>query len=267
FPADDALVAAMDRVREVASSGLALRKARGLRVRLPLAGLTVVSPSTGLEAFAEVLRDELNVKAVDVRPLEEGSLAAYGITRRLSVNARALGPRVGRDVQRVIQASKSGDWSLSGDVVTAGGTVLEPGEFELELDAAEASSAIAFLGDGGFVILDTVTTPELEAEGLARDVIRTIQDTRKAAGLEVSDRIVLQVKGSSESDLAALTAFAEVIAAETLAVENSFQASADPETSAALDSSEGARTVLAAGQAANAGVLVVDVWKSGAVDV
>ncbi|MFZ2963344.1 MAG: isoleucine--tRNA ligase, partial [Rhodoglobus sp.] len=80
FPADDALVAAMDRVREVASCGLALRKARGLRVRLPLAGLTVVSPGAGLGDFAEVLRDELNVKAVDVRPLEEGSLAAYGIT-------------------------------------------------------------------------------------------------------------------------------------------------------------------------------------------
>ncbi len=167
----------------------------------------------------------------------------------------------------VIERSRDPRSRQARHTVTAGGVALLPGEFELELDAADASSAIAFLGDGGFVILDTVTTPELEAEGLARDVIRAIQDTRKAAGLEVSDRIVLQVRGSSESDLAALTAFAEVIAAETLAVERSFQASADPETSAALDSSEGARTVLAPGRAANAGVLVVDVSKAGAVDV
>jgi isoleucyl-tRNA synthetase len=267
FPAADALVAAMDRVREVASSGLALRKARGLRVRLPLAKLTVVSASPGLESFADVLRDELNVKVVDFQPLAEDSLAAYGITRRLSVNARALGPRVGKDVQRIIQAAKSGDWQLDGGTVTAGGATLEPGEFELELDAADAASAIAFLADGGFVILDTVTTPDLEAEGLARDVIRAIQDTRKAAGLEVSDRIVLSVRGASEADIAAIAGFAETIAAETLALESTFEVADDPGTAAALGASAGARTVLAPGQAANAGVLVVDVWKSGAVDV
>ena len=267
FPADEALVAAMDRVREVASAGLALRKARGLRVRLPLAALTVVSPSEGLDAFAEVLRDELNVKSVSFQPLEEHSLAAYGITRRLSVNARALGPRVGKDVQRIIQAAKAGDWQLDGETVTAGGVELLPGEFELELDAADPTSAIAFLGDGGFVILDTVTTPELEAEGLARDLIRAIQDTRKAAGLEVSDRIVLSIKGSAESDIMALVDFAPMIDAETLAVESDFAFTADPEAAAALDSAAGARTVLAVGAGANAGVLVVDVWKSGAVDV
>jgi isoleucyl-tRNA synthetase len=267
FPADDALVAAMDRVREVASSGLALRKARGLRVRLPLAGLTVVSPSAGLDAFGEVLRDELNVKTVLFQPLEEHSLESYGITRRLSVNARALGPRVGKDVQRIIQAAKAGDWRLDGEIVTAGGTALEPGEFDLELDAADSSSAIAFLGDGGFVILDTVTTPELEAEGLARDVIRAIQDTRKAAGLEVSDRIVLSVRGSAQSDIVALVDFVGMIDAETLAIESDIAFTADPEVAAVLDSAAGARTVLAVGQAANAGVLVIDVWKSGAVDV
>lgn len=268
FPEDDELVAAMDRVREVASSGLALRKARALRVRLPLARLTVVTLSTGLEPFADVLRDELNVKAVDFEPLSEGSLEAFGITRRLTVNARALGPRLGKDVQRVIQAAKAGDWRNEGDSVVVGGTPLELGEFELELDAADPSSAIAFLSDGGFVILDTVTTPELEAEGLARDVIRTIQDTRKAAGLEVSDRITLSVTGSDTSDIAALARFAETIAGETLAIESGFDVSPEPEATAALDSLVGSqRAVLKPGHAANAGVLVIDLWKSGAVDV
>jgi isoleucyl-tRNA synthetase len=280
FGSDPELVAEMDYVREIASSGLALRKARGLRVRLPLAKLTVVTGrGEWFEGVEEILRDELNVKTVQFQPLEEHSLESYGITRRLSVNARALGPRVGKDVQRIIQAAKAGDWSLgdraesrsevsaSSTTVTAGGVELLPGEFELELDAADASSAITFLGDGGFVILDTVTTPELEAEGLARDVIRAIQDTRKAAGLEVSDRIVLFVKGSAESDIAALAGFARMIDAETLAVESEFEVYADPEAAAVLDSQAGARTVLAVGQGANAGVLVIDVWKSGAVNV
>ncbi|HWR86114.1 MAG TPA: class I tRNA ligase family protein, partial [Rhodoglobus sp.] len=269
FPEDDALAAAMDGVREIASAGLALRKSRNLRVRLPLATLTVVTPAAGLDAFADVLRDELNVKSVVLEPLAEGSLEAFGIARRLTVNARALGPRLGREVQRVIQAAKAGDWALEGDDVVVGGTPLLPGEYDLQLEAAEASSAIAFLRDGGFVILDTETTPELEAEGLARDVIRAIQDTRKAAGLEVSDRITLAVTGASADDIAALSAFAETIAGETLAVETSFEVSADPETSAALDSMVGARrATLDAGQAANAGLLVIDVWRaSGAVHV
>ena len=268
FPVDDTLVSAMDRVREIASAGLALRKARGLRVRLPLARLTIVSnETTGLAPFGDILSEELNVKAVEFETLDTGSLDQHGIARRLTVNARALGPRLGKQVQQVIQAAKAGDWTVTDDVVTVGGTRLEPGEFDLELEAADVASAIAFLGGDGFVILDTATTPELEAEGLARDVIRAIQDTRKAAGLEVSDRIQLAVTGSDAGDIDALTLFAETIAGETLAVAWVFELSADPALTATLGSAAGQRAELAAGQYANRGSLVIDVVKSGAVSV
>ena len=223
FPRDPALVAAMDRVREIASSGLALRKARGLRVRLPLAGLTVVgADAASLASFADILRDELNVKSVQLAELRESSLAEFGITRRLSVNARALGPRVGKDVQRIIQAAKAGDWvstsSTGGDdTVVVAGTPLEPGEYDLELQAAGADQAIAFLAGGGFVVLDTHLTPELEAEGLARDVVRAVQQARKDAGLDVGDRISLRVSGDAAA-IAAVGEHRELIAGETLAV-------------------------------------------------
>ena len=268
FPVDDTLVSAMDRVREIASAGLALRKARGLRVRLPLARLTIVSNETAaLAPFGDILSEELNVKAVELETLDTGSLDQHGIARRLTVNARALGPRLGKQVQQVIQAAKAGDWTVTDDVVTVGGTRLEPGEFDLELEAADVASAIAFLGGDGFVILDTATTPELEAEGLARDVIRAIQDTRKAAGLEVSDRIELAVTGSDADDIDALTLFAETIAGETLAVAWVFELSADPALTATLGSAAGQRAELAAGQYSNRGSLVIDVVKSGAVSV
>ncbi|MDO7882283.1 isoleucine--tRNA ligase [Salinibacterium soli] len=268
FPADHGLVTQMDAVREVASAGLALRKTRGLRVRLPLSGLTVVTSSPLFDGADAILREELNLKSVTVVPLEEGSVDAFGISRRLTVNARALGPRIGKDVQRVIQAAKAGDWSADGDRVVAGGVELVDGEYDMVLEAADPASAIAFLGDGGFVVLDTVTTPELEAEGLARDVIRAIQDTRKAAGLDVSDRIRLVVAGADADDLAALTAFEEMIAGETLAVSSVFEHSADPQAAAALTAQAGGhRTTVGSGQYANAGVLVIDVVKSGAVDV
>ena len=268
FPADHALVEQMDAVREVASAGLALRKTRGLRVRLPLAGMTVVTASDFFDGADAILRDELNLKSVTIVKLAEDSVESFGISRRLTVNARALGPRVGKQVQQVIQAAKAGDWSVDGDRVIAGGVELVDGEFEMALEAADPSSAIAFLAGGGFVVLDTVTTPELEAEGFARDVIRVIQDTRKAAGLDVSDRIRLLVAASSDSDVAALTQFESTIAGETLAVSTTFLHAGDP-ASAAAASSDGAghRTTVGSGQYANTGVLVIDVVKSGAVDV
>jgi isoleucyl-tRNA synthetase len=140
----------------------------------------------------------------------------------LSVNARAAGPRLGKDVQRIILAAKSGDWSEVDGVVVAGGTPLEPGEYELTLETSaageDADSALALIPSGGFVLLDVTSTPELEAEGLQRDIIRAVQDTRKAAGFDVSDRIVLDVVCFDDADAQALgLATGADIAAETLA--------------------------------------------------
>jgi isoleucyl-tRNA synthetase len=217
FPADHALVAAMDRVREIASAGLALRKAQKLRVRLPLARLTVVSADpAALEPYADILADELNVRAVDLQPLRESSLGEYGIERRLTVNARALGPRLGKDVQRVIQAAKSGVWMTEGDIVIVDGTPLQASEYDLVLATADPDAAVAFLGDGGFVVLDTAVTPELEAEGLARDVIRAVQQARKDAALDVSDRIVLTIVGD-DAAVAAIETHRDLISGEVLA--------------------------------------------------
>jgi len=218
LPSDPALVATMDRVREIASAGLALRKARQLRVRLPLARLTIVTAQPDeLAPYAEILRDELNVKAVDVAELAESSLADHGITRRLAVNARAAGPRIGKQVQAAIAAAKAGDWAVSGDIVTVGGIELLAGEYDLTLEAADPDAAIAFLPDGGFVILDTALTPELEAEGVARDVVRAVQQARRDAGLEVGDRIRLSL-GADEATRAAIEAHRDLIAGETLAL-------------------------------------------------
>jgi isoleucyl-tRNA synthetase len=216
FPADDALVAAMDRVRDVASKGLALRKSTGKRVRLPLATLTLVVPDpAAVEPFADILRDELNVKRVVLEQQEESSLGRYGIERKLTVNARAAGPRIGKQVQQVIPAAKKGDWTATETGVTVGGIDLVEGEYTLDLTVADDSVAVAFLDGGGFVVLDTVTTPELEAEGLARDVVRAVQQARRDADLDVSDRIVLTL-GADDVAVAAVRTHQQLIAGETL---------------------------------------------------
>jgi isoleucyl-tRNA synthetase len=221
FPSDTALVAAMDQIRTVSSVALSLRKKAGLRVRLPLSKLTVVAPeAAGLERFDAIIRDELNVKAVEFVQLEAASAAEYGITSRLTVNARAAGPRLGKEVQRVIKAAREGNWAQTDGAVTADGIELRDGEYDLVLEVAhdESDAALALLSDGGFVLLETRTTPILEAEGLARDVVRAVQDARKSAGLDVSDRIELKLVLDREG-AAAVREFAELITAETLAVD------------------------------------------------
>ncbi len=224
FPASPEIRVAMDAVREVSSVANALRKREGKRVRLPLPRLTVaLAEADALGQFEEILRDELNVKAVELVPLTEGLAENYGISQRLAVNARAAGPRLGKQVQHVIAGAKAGVWSIEDGVVVVDGVALAEGEYELTLEAGGVAegTAIALLAGDGFVLLDTTTTPELEAEGLARDVIRAVQDTRKAAGFDVSDRIRLQLLFDDDDDARAVASAFDTaqVAAETLALD------------------------------------------------
>ena len=268
FPADDALVAAMDRIRETVSVGLAVRKSTGLRVRLPLAKLTVAATDpSGLADFLDILRDELNVKTVEVIELSDHTLADFGVTRSLTVNARAAGPRIGKQVQGAIQSAKAGDWAPAGDGVIVGGLELLPGEFDLKFELPQGSDALAFLSDGGFVLLDTEVTPELAAEGLSRDLTRAVQDTRKSAGLAVSDRIDLVLFFGDQADFSALRDYRESIAKETLAlsIDGYFTAGENAEVYAAEHGRAGSfRSVVAAGQYANAGDVIVELRIHGA---
>jgi isoleucyl-tRNA synthetase len=233
LPEDDDLVVAMDRAREICSVAAGLRKAGGLRNRLPLADLTVVTnDAAALEPFGAIVAEEVNVRTVTLVDLGSARQADFGISTKLTVNARAAGPRLGKDVQLAIKGSKKGDWAVSDDgTVSAGGLALVEGEYSLETVVADntardgstntwsgSSRVTAMLAHNGFVVLDTTVTPELAAEGLARDVIRAVQQARRDAGLDVSDRISLTVSGDDDV-WAATVAHQELIMLETLATQ------------------------------------------------
>ncbi|MGW4826772.1 isoleucine--tRNA ligase [Amycolatopsis japonica] len=223
LPADAALVTAMDRVRQVASSALSLRKSNKLRVRLPLAKLVVAAhEADSLRDFTDILRDEVNVKSVELTT----DVAAHG-GFEVAVNARAAGPRLGKDVQTVIKAVKAGEWttSESGAVVAAGIELVE-GEYDRRLVAKGGGAAAELPGGAGLVLLDTEVTDELAAEGLARDLVRVVQQARRDAGLDVADRIALTVDAPEDVVTAAKT-HEEFIASETLATSVAYGAVAD----------------------------------------
>lgn len=213
LPDDPELVERMERAREVCSVASSIRKASGIRARQPLLTLTVAS-AADLADLVPLIAAEVNVRDV---VLTSADAVDAPVSQRLTVNARAAGPRLGRDVQQVIKASKSGDWSVSADgVVVAGGIELQDGEYTLETTLADGHEASALLPGGGFVVLDTTITPDLEAEGVARDVVRAIQQARRDAGLEVTDRIRLSVT-AEPAVVAAVEMHRELIAGEALA--------------------------------------------------
>ncbi|MFM2437068.1 MAG: isoleucyl-tRNA synthetase [Actinomycetota bacterium] len=186
---DDALVASMDRVRDVCSTTLSLRKIHGRRVRMPLASLVVATANSAeLRDFADVIADEVNVRKVEFTD-DVSSVAAF----ELQVVPSVVGPRLGADTQRVIVAVKKGDWKRNGDVVTAGSIDLFEGEYQLKLVPKGSGASTTLNSSEGVVVLDIELTAELEAEGAARDLIRLVQQLRRDSGLNVSDRIHLRL--------------------------------------------------------------------------
>ena len=170
-----------------------------------------------LEPYAELIRDEVNVRAVTTSQ-DVGAFASFD----LRLDARTLGPRLGKRMKPVMTAAKSGQWkSLDGGRVEVDGEVLEPGDgFQLVIvPTAGESRAVAGLGSGdGVVVLDTALTEDLLAEGRARDFVRLVQQERKRAGLEVSDRVHVSFQGSEALALA-LSSYGDYVATQVLADE------------------------------------------------
>jgi len=255
LPSDPDLVEAMDLAREVCSAGHSIRKAAGRRARLPLSSLTVAAPGASrLLAYADLIADEVNVQQVKL--VETVGELAETV---LNVIPAALGPRLGARTQHVIAATRRGDWSrLSDGTVEAGGVQLEQGEFELRLRPSDPGSSRTLPGEVGIVALDLETTAELEAEGLARDVIRFVQRARRDAGLKVTDRIRLWI-GLPDASAAVVEQWRAHIAAQVLATEIDIAALAEVQAQTTKPDD----VFTAVGELSNGDVVVVRIRRLG----
>jgi isoleucyl-tRNA synthetase len=179
--------------------------------------LTLAHPQA--EALAEyqaLIADEVNVKQV-VLSTDPASMGE----QQLKVNPQ-IGKRIGGKMKDVMNAQRSGDWSALADGrIAIAGIELGPEDFSLRVVTGEGLDSEPFDGGRGIVVLDTRVYDDLEREGWARDFVRLVQQTRKDAGLEVTDRIRLAAR-VPENVAGAIAEHRDHVCRETLAVELRF---------------------------------------------
>jgi isoleucyl-tRNA synthetase len=222
---DERLSAQMHLARRLVELGRSARAAASIQIRQPLSRALVGAP--GFADLVPELRDqiaaELNVRSLEALSMVGEDLVDYVV----KPNFRSLGRRFGKGTPAVAAAISAADAaSLAADMRRAGGTsVVVDGE-RVPLGADDViitqtpRAGWTVAADAGeTVALETQITGELRREGLAREVIRLIQDARKADGLDVSDRISLWWQTPGPELAAALTEHGQLIAGEVLAGE------------------------------------------------
>ena len=182
---DKKIVDDMRRVQMVVSVGKQLREQYKLRNRLPLNKLTVAGAD--LSEYGDIIRDELNVKQIEftdnVNTVADAFV--YLITPK-------IGARLGGALKQIIPAVKQGNYEIRDGKLYVDAYELNSDEFENRLTVRDGVTGAALPDNTAVVVLDTEINSELAAEGLANDALRFIQDSRKVAGLDVSDRINLE---------------------------------------------------------------------------
>jgi isoleucyl-tRNA synthetase len=207
---DEPLEAAMDTARRAVELVRTLRGQAGLKTRQPLARMWLALPGGALaerDALLALIADEVNVKAIELIG-DESAL----VERRVKPLLPKIGKRLGPLIPAVMAAAREGAFAIGPDgSVTLGGVTLAADEVEI-LATPRPGTAVAH-DDGLVVVIDTELTPDLRAEGDARELQRAIQDLRREAELELDDRIEAWVEPLPE----AVRPFLGAVATETLA--------------------------------------------------
>lgn len=233
---EEELVNDMDLVRNVCSTALAIRDDQNLRVRLPLAKLTLIGKNSArIIPFKEIIADEVNVKEISTKE-DFSELAEL----KLQINFKKIGAKYGSKVKDIIAASKQGKWRKNNNnQIEICDITLSEDEFEIKLEAKNNNDkkylAYALPTNDFLVELDIEITPELANEGIARDIIRAIQQNRKNAEFDISDKISVKIFCENDNIIKAATDFSNYIKEQVLAKDISFCQDKNAVTSAKLN--------------------------------
>lgn len=215
---DKELVEEMDLVKEICSVALFLRDKENLRVRLPLNKIRIIGQGMeNLKKYQDIIAEEINVKNVIFEEnIEE--LANFIV----EVDLKKLGSKYGEKLKEIMKAVKDNKWNkLEDSKIEIAGNILEKDEYSIKLKAKnkDVKNIQALSNNKALIELDFTITPELELEGIARDLVRMIQQNRKDANLDISDRIKLSIKTTSSILIKAIENNSEYIKNQTLARE------------------------------------------------
>ena len=210
----------MDEVLKVVVLGRACRNKANIKNRQPIAKMYIKAPQTLPEYFTDIIRDELNVKAVAFTD-NVGEFISYSFKPQM----RTVGPKYGKLLGKIRQLLPALDGAAAmNELKTTGaihldvdGTEVALGEEDLLIETAQTEGYVSESNQEIAVVLDTNLTPELVEEGFVRELISKIQTMRKEAGFEVMDKITVSAKGNDKID-AILKKYEDQIKDEVLAV-------------------------------------------------
>ncbi len=210
------LASDMDMVRQICSTALFIRDQKNLRVRLPLNKLTIIGKQAArMLDYKDIIADEVNVKNIEIKP-EIGDLAEV----KLQINFKKVGAKLGSKMKEITAAAGKNNWTkIAENKIEIIGETLVDDEFEIKLITKNPGNTSALPSNDCLVELDINVTPELEEEGLARDIVRAIQQNRKDANLDVSNRIKVAFFSNNKSFLKVIKTYEDYIKEQTLTNE------------------------------------------------
>ncbi len=217
FDSNQELVADMDLVRAICSTALSIRDNKNLRVRLPLNELKVIGKiANRILPFKEIIAEEVNVKNIVIEEKIEGTAEL-----KLQINFKKIGAKYGSRVKEINEAARKGEWKkIAEKEIEIAGIKLIDDEFEIKLmtnNQNDKKFVIAALSTNDCLVsLDIEVSQELADEGVARDIVRAIQQSRKTADLNVSDRIEIMLFSPNKMILQVAEKFSSYILQQVL---------------------------------------------------
>ena len=186
---DSDITEKMDIVREVCNCVFALRKEANIRVRMPLNKITICGEFNLEENYLDIIKQEVNVHNVEIFSGDTSEIA----TKDVVLNMKECGKIFDSNLKDILIAQKKGEWKIENDKLVIAGNSIDNELFSIVYKSKNGLRVSKCATKNILVMLDDNITEELQIEGLSRDIVRIIQQTRKDIGLEISDRIDVKI--------------------------------------------------------------------------